>query len=207
MKLVSSKNYGYLILDRANSIILPYFDTSSIIGKSIKAIKLSLWVLDIKPKFPEKVQITINLFNPLTNEIKDGLSAFIYPKDGNYVSFNLPLELFEKAVGTNNRFLIKIVDTVPKIVFAGPNQSGTTNDPKLNIEYSENTIPIPLPLEFFKIIGNIQNLQINYGGGNNMATNQDSKKENIFDKFFWKFLIPVAVVVVGAYLIYYFGIK
>ena len=143
----------------------------------------------------------------LTNEIKDGLSAFIYPKDGNYVSFNLPLELFEKAVGTNNRFLIKIVDTVPKIVFAGPNQSGTTNDPKLNIEYSENTIPIPLPLEFFKIIGNIQNLQINYGGGNNMATNQDSKKENIFDKFFWKFLIPVAVVVVGAYLIYYFGIK
>ncbi len=125
-----------LILDLNTSIVLPNFDTSSIIRDRVKEIVLSLFLLTRESELGGKILITINPFDPVTKLVENGLSAMIDPVTDSFIDFHLPRELFEKIVGTNKRLLIKLSNRNERLVFAGPEMSGTVKDPRLLIVYS-----------------------------------------------------------------------
>ncbi len=203
---------GWLILDRDRSIVLPNFDTSSIVGSNIEEIVLSLYLLERTPKSSEQVQITINPFDPSTKQAENGLSAFIQPNVGGYVDFRLPIELFEKVLGSDQRFLVKIVEPNQKLIFAGPDIAGTTEDPRLTIVHGEPGATQPLeqlPVIVNNNYINIENSQVHFGPGDNIGRDkflsakdaQSSSKQNILNNP-WVIGIGVGLIVMllGYYL-------
>ncbi len=174
MSAENSNNNNVLYLNSDTSIVLPYFDTSSVANSNIDAIILSLYVLDKTPEVSSRVQITINPVDLNTNNVDDGLSAFVNVSKDSYIDFKLPKELFEQTVHKPKRFLVHLVNKDQKIVLAGPDMVGTTQDPKLIVVHTklnENEIP-----DQPKIIENnyytIENAQLHFGVGDNVGNNK-----------------------------------
>ncbi len=192
-----------LFLDFQNAILLPVFDTASIIAdENIQNITLSLFVKETNST--GSIHVTINPFDLNTGYIQDGLSSYISPKIGGYVDFKLPRELFEKTIKSTNRLLIKMVDSDKKIEFIGPDIVGTSHDPKLVVVYIKplkasnsniNFSPIE-KMDFGNItIGNNSKVII---GNNNIIT--DSSKSLLK-----KILIEVFILLVGSVILYFLG--
>lgn len=193
-----------IFLNQNQSILLPSFNTVSLLDSSIENIILSLYVLDIKSndESPE-IHLTINPFDPNTKQINDGLSRILKLKKNEYNDFVLPREIFEKIIATNKRLLVKLVGPNASLVFAGVNES--TTDPKLTVVYSERT-PIKEPSSPIIVnnnynFQNISNSQINMKEG--IITTQNSQ-DNFFSKIFWSLIIPILA---GLILFYIFKIK
>ena len=196
MRIVNEKSYGYLVLDKENSIVLPYFDTSIISREKISEIILSLFVVDRKSKSDNPIQITVNPFNPESGDVEDGLSTFINPRIGYYTDFHLQKDSFEKILGTKKRLLIKLVNDDSKIVFSGIDDTGTSNDPKLVITSEGGIEPSQIPVslqEVFNNLGSINNSQLNFGPGNNIININHGPKEGFWSKFFWQVIVAIFV--------------
>lgn len=196
-------NFNMLFLNQKQSILLPNFNTTSLLDSSIENIVLSLYVLDIKSdnEFPE-VHLTINSFDPNTKQVDDGLSRILKPKKNEYSDFILPRELFEKTISTNKRFLVKMVDTNVSLVFAGLNNSVT--DPRLMIVHNKEAHQEPnssIVVNNNYSYQNISNSQINVGDG---VINTNNSQENFWDKLFWYLAIPILT---GLILFYIFKVR
>jgi hypothetical protein len=199
-----------LILNRRNSIVLPSFDTSSIIGSETNEIILSLFLLEIN-RPTDKVHVTINPFNPNTKIAEDGLSTFLELKRNGYIDFRLPNELFKKIVGTSKRLLLRLVDPDVELVFTGPDSTGTTEEPKLTIVSSDRISNVSHPqglivsdLSFF----NVENAQIHFGSGDNIGHDKGANdKEGFWSRSLWPFIIAVIAPIIVALILYHiFGI-
>ena len=170
-----------LVLDYENSILLPTFDTISILkNKSILKITVRLFLLETNNE--NNIHITINPFDLNTSMVDDGLSSHITPIPKNYIDFHLPRELFEEMVGSTKRLMIRSVDKDVRLVFSGSDVTGTSNDPSLVVTYFDNINIDPQPLSSlvkdYKFINiRIDNSQIHFGLGNNLP-NQDTGQIN-----------------------------
>ena len=197
-------NNNQLLLDSSTSIILPAFDTSSIIRAGVSKIVLSIYLKKIN-KTESRVHVTINPINEGGHVIGDGLPAELVPKINSYINLDLPVSLFEGAIGSQVRLLIKLVSPNVSMVFEGPDKAGTTNDPKLLVVYSD-----PLedgrfqrgspPMNNFitnNFYGNISNSQINSGVGEMLQVNHSSENK-LISKIFWFLIVPIAVGIVIA---------
>lgn len=190
-QVTSNYSMNTLFLNKEQALLLPIFNTSSILNSSIDKIVISLYVLNINSVTPE-VNFTINLFDPQTKQIDDGVSVFKNPQKDVYIDFELPRELFEKIVGTDKIFLLKIVNPSADITFAGVN-SIAGMDPVLVIVHSEK-LPHKEPgssvvknynFALFSII------QSSYGHGNNII-NTITQDENIW----WK-IVPIILAILS----------
>src|SRR3989344_6500058 len=204
----NTENQGFLVLNKENSIVLPNFDTSSISEADVTQIILSLYGLDKKPKSDRRLQITINPFNIVTKEARDGSSVFIQPSIGQYVDFKLPMELFKRIIGTQERLLIRIVDQDQEIVFAGPNIAGTTHDPRLTITYNPDILPPNIGSIMGNDFVNISNSKIifnvHYGPGDNVGGDKNvGNAESFLSKFLWQFIMVIIGTIVGGLIIAY----
>lgn len=128
-----------IILNKKTSIVLPLFDTTSILGSKVNKIILSLYLLNAESlPLLKKIHLTINPFNPDTREVKNGVSVLFRPKVNAYNDFLLPRELFEKMVSSNELLLLRMVDVRTTLVFAGPDIVGTSQDPQLTFEHVDS---------------------------------------------------------------------
>lgn len=205
-------NEGILVLNQDVSIVLPRFDTSSIFGKGVSEITLSLYLSKIfSNKTIQKIHLTINPFDPQTMETSAGLSLFIEPTIKSYINFKLPLELFEKTIGSHDLLLIKMVDNGINLEFNGVGNTGRGNCPKLVASYTEigypdhNKQPIVVSGDYY----NVNLVQNSFGNGDNINGNKisDNAKEGFLSKFFWYFIAVIfATVVSGLILNNFFDI-
>lgn len=201
-----------LVLDEDNSIVLPYFDTSSIVNSNIESITLSLHVLDKIPKRTERLQITINPVDLSTNLVGDGLSTFVNVGRGNYVDFRLPRELFEQTVRTQKRLLVHLVGGGKKLILSGPDETGIAQDPKMIIEYSEkaNEENLDQPRIAENQYYNIKNSQLHFGTGDNIGGHKIEKYLQESNKLWHEkplgmLIITVVAGLIIAFLVYEFG--
>lgn len=193
----------HLLLNRETSIILPTFDTTSIIHGGISKIVLSLYLKKID-KNESNIHVTINPVDEKGHTIDDGLSTHLEPKVGRYINLDLPVSLFKKAVGSRTRFLLKLVGPDVSMEFDGPDRKGTTNDPKLQVVYVSETsvtrshnIYSPIINNYF---ANIENSQVNLGNGD-FTQNNYHPDNNFINGLFWKLIIPILVIVIAAYIL------
>ena len=207
-------------LNEKQSILLPNFDTTAIIGNSISEIGLNLYVVKFtNPNPSQPVHLTINPYNPKTNAIRDGLSAMYSPVEKDYLEIKLPLSLFENILGTNERLLLKIVGSEQELIFSSHETMGTDQDPYLTVIYTEGiqqpTNNAPVTINNVINIENIDNSQIHYGTGDNVAMNKNiiqnsgenkNIKSSFFDKFFWYFIVAIAVIVISAFINHKLGL-
>lgn len=197
-----------LILDADTSIVLPYFDTSSIINSNIDSIILSLYVLDKIPDTADKIQITINTVDLNTKVVEDGLSTFVNVSRDSYIDFILPKELFEETIRTQKRFLVRLVSGGQKLVLQGPDVAGTSQDPKLIVVLNDindtKTPNQPLVKEYNYY--NIQNAQFHFGEGNNVGRDKIEEVGSIVNDIpLWlKYIVAVAAILGVAWGIYTF---
>jgi len=209
-----------MILNENQSILLPNFDTSAITGNNISEIGLNLYIQKFTNKTQnDSVHLTVNQYDPKTNIIRDGLSAIYHPEANQYLEIKLPKSLFEEIIGTNERLLLKIVGKDQELIFSSSETTGTEQDPFLTVTYSEgapektDNTPTPVIINNFNF-GSINNSQIHYGTGDNVAMNKninseknvDTKSEESFiGKFFWYFIVGIAVLVIGTFITYKLG--
>lgn len=198
-----------LILDADTSIVLPYFDTSSIINSNIDSIILSLYVLDKIPDTADKIQITINTVDLNTKVVEDGLSTFVNVSRDSYIDFKLPKELFEKTIRTQKRFLVRLISGGQKLVLQGPDVAGTSQDPKLIIvehNYINDTKTPNQPLVKEHNYYNIQNAQFHFGEGNNVGRDKIEEVGSIGNdiQLWLKYIVAVATILGVAWGIYTF---
>lgn len=210
-----------MILNEDQSILLPNFDTSAITGNNISEIGLNLYVQKFTNKIQnDSVHLTVNPYDPKTNIIRDGLSAIYHPGVNQYLEIKLPKSLFEEIIGTNERLLLKIVGKDQELIFSNSETTGTDQDPFLTVAYSEgapertDSTPTPSIVNNYNF-GSINNSQIHYGTGDNVAMNKNinSEKnaetksgESFISKFFWYFIVGIAVLVIGAFITYKLGL-
>ncbi len=197
-----------LNLNQEQSILLPNFDTTAILGSNIKEIILSLFVLDFKSSNKSSdIHLTINPFDPTTRRTESGLSIFFKPNERAYCDFRLPRELFESLVGPNKRLLVKIVTPDTKLVFAGPDSSGTATDPKLTVSYSdkadqENSMIGHLVVNNHYNYAIISNSQVHSGSGDNVGRDKIKKGGEALKKWYEKPLGIVFLMVVAGIIIF-----
>lgn len=197
-QVVENNYMNTLFLNKDQALLLPVFDTSSILNSSIDKIVLSLYVLDINSAAPN-VHFTINLFDTQTKQINDGVSIFRKPQKDGYIDFELQRELFKKAAGTvDKRFLLKIVNPDTNITFAGVNDAST--DPVLVIVHSEK---LPHKEPESPAVKNynftlFSTTQFSYGSGDNIV---NANNENLLSKMIW-WLMGIAGSIIASYLLY-----
>lgn len=207
-------NSDILYLDSDTSIVLPYFDTSSIVNSNIQAITLSLYVLNKTPNEPSRVQITINPIDLNSNLVGDGLSSFINVNKDSYIDFRLPKELFERSIQTPKRFLVRLFTKDQRLVLKEPDSAGTVLDPRLVVEHSEllknESLDTPNIIE--NNYYNITNSKLTFVEGNNTEiannSNSDIAVNNNKDGLPWwvvYIILPIVVGLILAFLIYKFG--
>lgn len=200
IKFLSGQNQETLVLDRETSIVLPEFNTSFIVKSNISKIILSLFLLDISFAESKKVHLTINPFDPKTGEVDDGLAITIEPTKERYVDIELPRELFEKIVREPKKLLLKLVDDKTKLMFKGPDEFGTTIDPRLTVVNSDGSVNQEKP----PTINNYYT-QINNGSGDNVLGNKTSIENSPKPISLIKnLLIQSSVAIVTALALYYF---
>jgi len=202
-----NNSMNILYIDQSHALLLPSFDTASVLGSSIDSITLSMYVLDInqKDKVPT-IHVTINPFDQSTKQADNGLSNFIpTPDKKGYMDIILPRELFETIIGTNKRFLVKMVSSDTNIVLAGVNDAIT--DPRLTIVHSDD---LPQkepesPVVINYIFESINNSQIIIGDKtNNASVTNRNTREGLATKLLWYFIVPILV---GLVLYYIFKVK
>lgn len=192
MNAQESNKSSVLFLDNSTSLVLPYFDTSSIADSNISSIILSLYVIDINPDVPSKLQITINPINLDTMTVGDGLSAFVDAKKDDYVNFELPKELFEQTVRTQNRFIIRLVSK-GSLTLQGSDEVGTVQDPRLTVVHGDikSTESPDQPRIIENNYFNIEKVQYHFGSGDNVGNN---KNVLLPDKSFWGSLLGQIII-------------
>ena len=205
----NSGDQGVLFLDPNTSLVLPYFDTSSIANSNIDSITLSLYVLDKIPDASSQIHITINPVDLNTNQVGDGLSTFVDVSKDSYVDFRLPRELFEQTLRTSKRLLVRLVSKDQKIVLKGPDEVGTTLDPRLTVEHSElnekEVLDQPQIVE--NNYYNIENSKLTFIEGDNNITDSQITVNNDGGFLWWLeyLILPLIVALIARYLIYRFG--
>lgn len=199
-----------LILDSETSIVLPYFDTSSIVNSNIESITLSLFVLEKTPRGLTKTRIMINPVDLNTGETKDGLSTFVSVEKGNYIDFRLPKELFEQTIKTQKRLLVGLVSKGQRLVLAGPDAIGTTQDPIMTIEHGkliESEYPDEPRIKENEYY-NIKSAQFHFGSGDNITGDKINTQNNKkWHEIWWiKYIIfPLMVLLIGTFLVIRLG--
>ncbi len=200
MSPIQAQSNDLLYLDSENSLVLPYFDTTSIANSNIENIVLSLYVIEKTPVTLNSVQITINSLDLNTNKITDGLSTFADIDSQKYIDFVLPKELFKETIGSPKRFLVRLVDKNQSLILQGADSQGlgTAHDPMLVVVQGpeENKTPDVSPIIEYKFY-NILDSQVHFGAGDNVAQNKIEKdQEKSADIPQWlKYLVAVATII------------
>ena len=181
MTAKAENNDDILYLDSEASIVLPYFDTSSIGKSDIDSIILNLFVLKKSPTVPTELEFIVSPIDLNNNTVGNGASLKAYVKEGEYVSLDLPIELFEESVQSPKRFLLRLLSRDQRLVLQGV--MGTVQDPKLIVEHNDIQQDVAKNKEFGNsrniiinnTYNNINNSQIHLENGDNVM---GQKKEN-----------------------------
>lgn len=209
-----------MILNEHRSILLPRIDTSAITENAIiSEIGLNLYVEEFANKTQtDSVHLTVNPFDPQTNTIRDGVSGIYHPKSNQHLEIRLPKSLFEEITGTNERLLLKIVGKDQELRFSGSETTEISQDPFLTITYTEGQKQpeySPTIINNYTLVS-VDNSQLHFGNGDNIARDKISNtnssvgavnKESFISKFFWYFIIGIAVSVIGTFIIYKLGLN
>ena len=179
MKFVNSASN--LILNRDHSIAIS-LDTSSIPeGAIINRMALNLYLLELNSTRTniDKVHITINLFNPKTSEIEEGISLSFQPKVNSYNEFELPVTYFQKLIKSSYHILIRLIDPGIEMTFAYSGIGGNIENPVPSIDYNESVAPNlnkntkGIVYNFY----NIENSKVQFAQGENIKQEIGSSGE------------------------------
>ncbi len=191
-----------LILDKNNSIAI-YFDVSSIPeGATINSMALNLYLLRLNSTRVnlDKVNIAINLFDPKTNEIEEGVSLFFQPKVNSYNRFELPVNYFQKIIKLNYHVLIRLVDPGIEMLFAHSGMGENIENPVPSIDYIEPTAPNldKNTTGMVYNVYNIENSKVQFAQGENIKQEMNSDGK-------W-YLNPWLITVIGGLIVTATGI-